>query len=242
MVLLDHSKAFDTVDHKILIQKLEKLFFFSTTACKLLWSYLCRRSQAVVLNNKYSEALNVDRGVPQGSILGPLLFCLYINDLTEAIEHCSIHMYADDIQIYKSSKVNEIYSAVDSLNNDLAKINKWALNNLLCINPKKSKCILITTNNWALNESIEIKINNDIIEFVSSSKNLGVVFNNRLNWSNHISIVVGRIYGMLRNLWAVKYYTPLEIGKLLAKTYLLPVPLYGCEIYANCSSSDFCKL
>lgn len=101
---------------------------------------------------------------------------------------------------------------------------------------------IYTKHGRTLNDDIQLRINNDIIEFVDSTKNLGVTFNNKLTWSSHINSIVGRIYGMLRNLWAVKYSTPLKIRLLLAKTYLIPVLLYGSEIYANCDSTDFRKL
>lgn len=242
LVLLDHSKAFDSVNHLILTTKLEKLFYFSKSACKLIYSYLTGRSQVIYLNNKYSNVLTLDRGVPQGSILGPLLFCLYINDLPDVIKHSNIHMYADDVQIYSSSTKDELQSCANNINADLSCIKIWADFNGLSINPLKSKSIVISKSRTTFNPDVEIKINTDVIGFVNSSKNLGVIFNDKLTWSDHISVVVGRVYGMLRNLWAVKYSTPLEIRMLLAKTYLIPVLLYGCEIFANCNAYDFKKL
>lgn len=242
LTLLDHSKAFDTVNHSILLKKLEKFFYFSSSACNLLSSYLTGRSQVVYFNGKNSDELYLNRGVPQGSILGPLLFCLFINDLPNILAHCKVQMYADDVQIYSSTSINDINMCVDNINHDLANVYNWAVINGLCINPLKSKCIFLSKHNRTVIDNIQLKINTDIIEFVDSSKNLGVIFNNKLTWSNHINSVVGRIYGMLRNLWAVKYSTPLKIRMLLAKTYLIPVLLYGCEIYANCDSTDSRKL
>lgn len=95
---------------------------------------------------------------------------------------------------------------------------------------------------YALNNEAELKINNINIKRVQSSSNLGITFNSELSWSNHINSVVGKIHGMLRNLWSVKDSTPLNIRMLLAKTYLIPVLLYGCEIYANCNTTDRRKL
>ena len=158
VVLRDHSKVFDTVDHSILLKKLGKLFYFSETACRLLRSYLTGRSQIVSYNGTCSESLDVDRGDPQGSVLGPLLFCLYINDLPDTLEHCKIHMYADDVQIYNSGSLNGISACINNINSDLRKIDIWARNNGLCINPTKSKCILTDRSNRNITNDIEIKI------------------------------------------------------------------------------------
>lgn len=241
LVLLDHSKAFDAVNRRILLKKLEKLFHFSNSACRLILSYLADRSQFVQLNDCVSNLVNVSRGVPQGSILGPLLFCIYINDLPDVLKNCNFHIFADDVQIYYSTPSNNINICIDNINNDLRNIHNWASNNGLCINPRKSKCIFISRR-CNLNSSHVLKINDTAIEFVRSSKNLGLTFNSDLTWSNHINGVVGRICSMLRNLWTVQVSTPLNIRLLLAKTYLIPVLLYGCELFSHCDSTDMRKL
>lgn len=242
LILLDHSKAFDTVVHSILLTKLEKIFNFSKAACKLIASYLLNRTQAVSLHKELSNFLVVNRGVPQGSILGPLLFCMYINDLPHVLKYCNIQMYADDVQLYVSTKADDMHNCLTQINDDLNQIECWANSNGLSINPKKSKALMISKKNPRLNLDIELKINSSVIEFVEFSSNLGVMFNSQLTWSKHINVTIGRVYGMLRNLWAVQNSTPFEIRLLLAKTYLCPVLLFGCEIYAGCDSSDFSKL
>lgn len=242
LVLLDHSKAFDTVDHTILITKLEKLFNFSSTACKLIQSYLSNRYQSVSMNNRISDALHVARGVPQGSILGPLLFCIYINDLPSVLSHCSIQMYADDVQLYISSETNKVDRCLEFLNSDLSNVHSWASMNGLCLNPAKTKCMTISRKNTSVNINNCLKINNVNIDFVHSATNLGIIFNSQLTWTNHIKAAVARVHAMLRNLWIVQISTPFAIRMLLAKTYLIPVLLYGCEIYSNCDSIDSLRL
>ena len=120
LVLLHHSIVFD---HSILLKTLEKLFCFSETACRLLRSYLTGRFQIASYNGTCSESLDVNRVAPQGSVLGPLLFCLNINDLPDTLQHCKIHMYSDDIQIYNSGSLYGISACVNNINFDLRKID-----------------------------------------------------------------------------------------------------------------------
>lgn len=242
LVLLDHSKAFDTVDHKILITKLEKLFYFSESACKLISSYLSQRSQTVVLGNNWSNALDVSQGVPQGSVLGPLLFSIYINDLSDIPVNCNIQMYADDVQLYTGAKVTDVQSSISKLNGDLDLIYNWATYNGLCLNPAKTKLLTISRRIVTHSENQSIKLGSSVIDCVQSSSNLGLTFNSRLTWSDHINVAVGKVRGMLRNLWAVKTSTPLQIRILLAKSYLIPTLLFGSEIFSNCDSEDYRKL
>lgn len=151
-------------------------------------------------------------------------------------------MYADDVQLYSSTSMNNLGACIQNINSDLDHISEWAKNNGLRINPSKSKCILISKRNGSPIDNINLQIGNSNIELVKTSKNLGIFFNDQLTWSNHINITVGKVYGMLRNLWAVKNSTPFEIRMLLAKSYVLPILFYGSEIFYNCDCNDFHKL
>lgn len=243
LVLLDHSKAFDTVDHKILMQKLEKMMNFSSTSITLMSSYLQGRVQCVATTNSTSKFLSVKRGVPQGSILGPLLFSIYANDLPDQLKYCKVRMYADDVQLHISSGNGSIDDCILKLNEDLNSVSLWAAANGLSINPRKSKCIVIRKR---LQKKIlinpDIYINNQRIEIVNSARNLGVVINNTLTWSDHIVTACGKTFSMLRTLWPTQYCTPFKIRLLLAKTYLIPILTYACELFASCDDASKSRL
>lgn len=242
LVLLDHSKAFDTVEHNVLSLKLAKMFRFAPTAVRMISSYLSNRLQSVENNGILSRPLTVSRGVPQGSILGPLLYSLYANDLPLQIQYSNIQMYADDVQMYLSCSRESIRNCVDKINYDLDKIFKWASSNGLQLNPKKSKCLIISKKSVSIADEINIFLADSRIELVNTVRNLGVVFNRTLTWSDHISRACGRTYGMLRGLWASHNFTPHKIRLLLAKTYLLPTLLYSAELFTGCNSKDLKKL
>lgn len=151
-------------------------------------------------------------------------------------------MYADDAQLYSCANVAELNSYINNINEDLNNITTWALNNGLCLNPAKSKCIYFSRRKPLLPIEINLNVNKSLIELVQTAVYLGVTFNGQLTWTNHINVTVGKVYCMLRNLWSVKDSTPFRIRMLLAKSYLLPVLLYGCELYQNCDSNDYQKL
>lgn len=238
LVLLDHSKAFDTVHHHTLCMKLRNFFKFSHTSTQLLTSYLHNRTQSVSINNVSSQPLNLTRGVPQGSILGPLLFSLYINDLPQQLSYCKIHMYADDVQLYLSSPSHFLQQNIDKINSDLMKIQHWAMANGLFLNPLKSKCLLIHKRSLNPEISDVLLINNQPISIVSTAKNLGIVFNNNLSWNNHVISRIAQTYAKLRPLWSTQSFTPLNVRLLLAKSYIIPGLIYGCELFANCDNAS----
>lgn len=242
LVLLDHTKAFDSVDYNILCKKLRKMFMFSEQATNLIRSYVTLRSQSVVSGTLWSEPLEVLRGVPQGSILGPLLYTMYSNDLPQCVEHSSIHMYADDVQLYLESQRSNFGDSIARINSDLNRINTWAISNGLRLNPSKSKCLIISDRYFIVPENVNIMISNMPISIVSSARNLGVIFNDRLNWQDHIVSAVGKTNAALRNLYVYQQFTPEHIRILLAKSFLIPKLIYGCELFSSCSSKMLRKL
>jgi len=242
LLLLDHSKAFETVDPLIMSLKLSTQFNFSSPAIKLIYSYLTQRSQIVCCGQNMSEALPLARGVPQGSVLGPLLFSLYINDFPDVVSECKTHMYADDIQLYKSCPLDNIEQCITQMNSVMDKIRIWTEKNRLLLNPAKSKCLLIHKKPINTDNLPKITFNNMEISYVDHAKNLGIVFNKTLCWNDHVNNCVGKVYGRLRVLWTTQFFTPLRIRMLLAKTQLTSLLLYGCELYANCDAMHRNKL
>lgn len=242
LVLLDFSKAFDMVNHSHLINKLHRFYNISPSATNLIFSYLSGRKQAVSLDNVLSEFLDLQRGVPQGSILGPLLFSLYINEIPNIVQHSSTHIYADDVQIYQSCPLGLIDNCAHNINLDLERILNWSIKYGLTLNPNKCKCLVISKTILDLSYFPPVTLNNLPIEFVNSSRNLGVVFNRTLTWNDHISSIVGRAYGALRTLWTAQQFTPVNTRVILARSLVIPVLVYGCEIFLNCDAVSKRKL
>jgi hypothetical protein len=205
-IFIDLQKAFDTVNHKIL---LDKLSFYGIRGVTLAWfhSYLANRSQCVYLNNTFSSYGAVVCGVPQGSILGPLLFILYINDIVHCSKVLYFILFADDTNLlYSNVNISELISVVNS---ELRKLSCWFKSNRLSLNVKKSNFIMFG-NKQISNCQINIAIDDAKLERASSLKFLGVHIDGRLTWKTHIAEISKKVSKNVGILNKIKYKVPSE--------------------------------
>ena len=199
-VFIDLRKAFDTIDQSVLLNKLTK---YGINDLELEWfnNYLLRRSQVVCLGNVVSEQCRVLSGDLQGSILGPLLFVIFVNDLPSVFSKCQVLMYADDTVIlyYASKTVPEIEQI---LTNEFACLCQWLLDNNLFLNVKKTECLLFgTAPRLSKVNDFTVMTGNYVLRRVVEFKYLGVVLDECLNWKAQTSAVFSKVSSrMLRRI------------------------------------------
>lgn len=236
LCLLDFSKAFDSVDHSILCNKLKNNFYFASTAVKMLQSYLSNRKQTVIASGKASKTKMVPCGVPQGSILGPILFSMFINDVFDVCKNVSMHAYADDLQIYMSRPKSQIANLCSRMNSDLQSIYLWATNNKLRLNPLKSVVLPISRFTILHTDIYALCLGTSKLEFVEKVTNLGFVINNKLSCEHHIKYVVNKIYATLRNLRSTSDAVPISTKLMLVKQLIVPFINYFIVVYPKLDS------
>lgn len=184
---LDLAKAFDTVNHEILLRKLDR-YGIRGTSNNLIKSYLHERQQKTKINDCNSQPMNVTIGVPQGTILGPLLFAIYINDLLDILSDDSIVSYADDTVIF--SVENNWYLTEKNMNEKLDKVYKWLNLNQLSLNAVKTVYIAFGSYQDSVPEELNIFINDHKLQRVEYCKYLGLYLDYRLKWNTHIDSIV----------------------------------------------------
>ena len=207
LVLLDLSAAFDTIDHTILLNRLKSTFGISDSAFSMISSYLCNRSQSVAVHHEYSPTLSLLRGVPQGSVLGPLLFSLYTTPLSNILADSSVqfHFYADDTQLYVSFSSSESSQSLAKLSSILDLVHSWFCANRLAVNPSKTEYLLIGTNQQrskVMNSSVCFQ-NLSLIP-TDSVRNLGVIFDANLDFKKHISSICRSSFFQIRQLRQIR--------------------------------------
>ena len=214
-ILLDFSKTFDTIDHLTLLQKLYKMNF-SVEALKLIQSYISERREYAQIDDKTSSTQLNNFGVPQGSILGLVLFNLYIVDIEDNIS-CNSLQYADDTTLYQHCKLKNLQNCIEKLESNLQTVSDWALQNSLVFNDDKTKYMLFSSIQLSkrhnLNHPDKCKLIHNIepVEQLNSTKILDAHFDENLTWITHIKNLIKSSHTTLRSQRLFKRFTPYEV-------------------------------
>ena len=201
-IFLDLSKAFDTLNFDILLYKFHH-YGITGIALTLIESYLTNRYQYVTYENCNSELLEIKTGIPQGSILGPLFFSIYINDLINSSDRFSYIMYADDTTIYFNLEDFKENDKSLAINNELNKINIWLKLNKLTLNAEKTKNMFFHKRRKV--NPIPLSIDNNPIDTVSQFSFLGILLHEQLSWKNHINMVTNQLSKFIGIVHKLKY-------------------------------------
>ena len=235
-VFIDLHKAFDTIDQSVLLNKLIK---YGVNDLELEWfnNYLTCRSQVVCLEDVASEQCQVLYGVPQGSILGPLLFVLFVNDLPSVFSKCQVLMYADDtVSYYTSQTVVEIEQI---LTDELACLHQWLQNNNLFLNVKKTECLLFgTAPRLSKVNDFTIKAGSSVLRRVVEFKYLGVIMDECLNWKAQASAVFSKASKRIGMLRRMRNDITVNAADKVYKSIILPMLDYSDTVWSCCNKGD----
>ena len=228
-VLLDFQKAFDTVQHSILLRKLDK---YGIRGTPLLWfqSYLSDRRQRVIVNDTFSSFGNVTCGVPQGSILGPLLFLLYVNDITMVSDSLHYTLFADDTNVFMSG--HDVTATITALNNELNKLELWLRSNRLLLNLTKTKYIAFSPRGHN-DYPNQVLISGHVIERVEHAAFLGIILDENLRWDRHISHVRSKVSRTIGVFCNINNCFPERTLKMIYFALVYPHLIYGIELWGS---------
>ena len=229
-LFIDLRKAFDTVNHSIL---LNKLHHYGIRGITNDWfkSYLSDRQQYVSINGHNSSCSNLICGVPQGSVLGPLLFLIYINDLPNTSSKLQFHLFADDTNVNFVS--NDLDYIENCVNEELKSISKWLRANRLSLNVEKTNFVIFHSSRRKLDKHVILKLDDSRLTEAKSVKYLGILIDSNLTWKTHISELCKKLSRTVGILCKIRHYVPVNILILLYYSLLYSFMIYGIEVWGN---------
>ena len=237
--MLDLTKAFDTLDHTILETKLNHIGIRGITL-KWFTSYLSNRHQYTVFKSSSSRINNLTCGVPQGSILGPLLFLIYINDIVNNLTHSNAIIYADDTNLIFHDK--DLNKVIDSMNAELNAIETWFNANMLSININKTSYVIFHPKNKPIPTHKNISMGRKNINRLTAVKFLGVTIDEQLNWKSHLTNKSNQIVKVVSILSRLKHSISTTILKKIYDALILPHMSYAISAWGNIRNREMTRL
>ena len=241
LTLLDLSAAFDTIDHGLLLSRLEFVFGVSDSALNWFSSYLSNRTQTVSISNSTSDPALLRYGVPQGSVLGPVLFVLYTSPLADIMTSHSVlhHSYADDTQAQKSADPKSFDSLMHSMQECILDVKSWMTFNKLKLNDDKTEVMVVSSPRMSTSIQLpeSITIGNATVPFSSTVKNLGVTLDSHLTMQAQVLTIIRAVNFELRRIGSIRHYLTEQATLTLVSAFILSkldycnALLYGCPQY-----------
>ena len=243
LVLLDLSKAFDSINHHRLLHKLANV---GASPATVQWfkSYLSDRFQSTRINSTLSDPLPITHGVPQGATLSPLLFCIYLNDLLSVSRDSNLESYVDDSKVLLSFPLRQIDAAIINLEQDLHRVASWCCENHLLINPGKTKYMMIGTRQLMskLPTDTSVSFLGKSLKPVDSAKDLGVTLDRHLNYDKHVSLLVSSCMNKLCQINRAKNSFDTKTLSEVISSLIISKMVYCSSVWSNTSASNVKKV
>ena len=241
LTLLDLSAAFDTIDHTILLSRLDHVFGIRSTALHWFSSYLSNRLQTVSINNFESDPALMSYGVPQGSVLGPLLFVLYTTPLSDIITSHSVvhHSFADDTQLQKSADPSQLDSLILSMQECILDVKSWMTFNKLKLNDDKTEAMKISSPRMSTSVSFpdSLVVGNATVPFSQSAKNLGVFLDSDLSMHSQVMNIIRTVNYELRRIGSIRHFLSVQATKTLVSAFISSRIDYCNALLVGCPHS-----
>ena len=238
-IFIDLKKAFDTVNHKILLTKLEH-YGIRNEIFKWFESYLTGRKQYVFFNGESSDLKEITCGVPQGSVLGPLLFLIYINDLPNISQKLKFFLFADDTNLYFESK--DLRNMEKIINKELEQLNLWLNVNRLALNISKTNFVIFSACNKPIRHNVTLKINKKAILQKDHIKYLGIMIDNHLNWKKHIFNMSKKISRSIGIMYKLREFMDTKMLSNIYYSLIYSHIVYAIQVWGSACDTEINKL